>query len=115
MVSPHIRLALLLAMLLSIITIALAAEADIPDDVEEIEIDVARLKGMPGVQIVEDTDDVYAAMEEERKVEERAKAEQSKGGKESKKPTKDKSKAKKKGKAKKKSKGSPSDQVILSS
>ena len=47
---------------------------------------------MPGFQIIENTDDAFAAMEGEKKVEEKVKAQQENGGKRKKKVKKSQSK-----------------------
>ena len=72
--KPSRNRPLLLLLLLTLMHLIHASQSDIPDDVEEIEIDVAKLKGMPGVRIVENAEDAYAAMGEERQAEEKPKA-----------------------------------------
>ena len=65
---------LLLLLMLILISHTHALESGIPEDVEEIEIDVAKLKGMPGVKIVENTEDAYAAIKDEKEAEQKLKA-----------------------------------------
>lgn len=66
-----------------IVSLAIASQPIPDDDLEEIEIDVAQLAGMPGVKIIEHTEDAYAAIEAERQAEEQARKQEKSAGKKS--------------------------------